>query len=143
MKQQDINKFKGDVKTAVQEWVNTKIEEIVPDRPTMRFLAKNYANNVLNRVDSKMNVWIDNLYMMVAGKDGVVDTDTMVDMAVGVFKEVQPFEYHLGGGFVLQVGNGEVALNMPRNAIVDALVGDFGRIRFTSEDILEFKNLLN
>lgn len=143
MKQEDINKFKGNLKNAVQEWMNAKIEEVVPNKPTMRFIAKNYVNNFLNRNDAKLNLWIDNIYMAVAGKDGVIDTDSVVDMIAGIFKEITPFEHHLGGGFVLQVGNGEFALNLPRNAIVDALVGDFGRLRFTSEDIMEFKNYLN
>lgn len=142
MKQQDINKFKGDLKTAVQTWMNARIDEVIPN-PTMRFLGKNYINNFLNRNDRKLNGWIDNIFMAVADEKGVIDTDVAIDMAIGIFKEIKPFEYHLGGGFVIQVGNGELALNMPRNAIMDALVGDFGRLRFTSEDFMEFKNLLN
>lgn len=142
MKQQDINKFKSELKTAVQTWMNARIDEIVPN-PTMRFLGKNYINNFLNRNDRKLNGWIDNIYMAVSDEKGVIDTDVAIDMAIGIFKEVKPFEYRLGGGFSVEIGNGELALNMPRNAVMDALVGDFGRIRFTSEDILEFKNLLN
>ena len=143
MKQNDLNKLKGDIKTAIQEWANLKIEEVVPNKPTMRFLAKNYVNNFLNRSDAKLNGWIDNIYLMVSDKDGVVDTDSAIDMAAGIFKEVKPFEYSLGGGFLLHIGNGEIALDLPRNMFMDALVGDLGRLRFTSEDIMEFKNYLN
>lgn len=143
MKIDDVHKFKGNVKSAIQEWANVKIDEIVPNKAAMRFVAKNYVNNLLNRLDTKLNVWVDNIYLAVADEKGVIDTDAAIDMAIGIFKEVKPFEYHIGGGFLVEVGRGEVALNMPRNAVVDALVGDFGRLRFTSDDFEEFKNLLN
>lgn len=143
MRIDDVNRFKGSVKSAIQNWANAQIEEVVPNKAALRFVAKNYVNNVLNRMDSKLNVWIENIYLAVADEKGVIDTDSAIDMAIGIFKEVKPFEYHLGGGFLIEVGRGEVALNLPRNAIMDALVGDFGRLRFTSEDIMEFKNYLN
>lgn len=143
MKVDDVNRFKGNVKTATQEWLNRKIDEVIPDKAAIRFIAKNYVNNLLNRMDGKLNVWVDNIYLAVADEKGVIDTDVAIDMAIGIFKEMKPFEYHLGGGFLIEVGRGEIALNMPRNAVVDALVGDFGRLRFTSDDFEEFKNLLN
>ena len=143
MKVDDVNRFKGNVKTATQEWLNRKIDEVIPDKAAIRFIAKNYVNNLLNRMDGKLNVWVDNIYLAVADDKGVIDTDVAIDMAIGIFKEMKPFEYHLGGGFLIEVGRGEIALNMPRNAVVDALVGDFGRLRFTADDFEEFKNLLN
>lgn len=142
MIKEDLNRFKGEIKTALQQWGNMQIEAIIPNQPTMRFVAKNWLNNFLNRHDAKMNKWIDNVFMAVANEEGKIDSDVLVDTAVGIFKEVQPFEYVLGGGFSIEVGNGEIAVNLPRNMIMDALVGDFGRIRFTSEDLTEFKNLL-
>lgn len=142
MIKEDLNVFKGEIKTALQQWGNMQIEAIIPNQPTMRFVAKNWLNNFLNRHDAKMNRWIDNVFMAVANEEGKIDSDVLVDTAVGIFKEVQPFEYVLGGGFSIEVGNGEIAVNLPRNMIMDALVGDFGRIRFTSEDLTEFKNLL-
>lgn len=142
MIKEDLNRFKGEIKTALQQWGNMQIEAIISNQPTMRFVAKNWLNNFLNRHDAKMNKWIDNVFMAVANEEGKIDSDVLVDTAVGIFKEVQPFEYVLGGGFSIEVGNGEIAVNLPRNMIMDALVGDFGRIRFTSEDLTEFKNLL-
>lgn len=142
MIKEDLNRFKGEIKTALQQWGSMQIEAIIPNQPTMRFVAKNWLNNFLNRHDAKMNKWIDNVFMAVANEEGKIDSDVLVDTAVGIFKEVQPFEYVLGGGFSIEVGNGEIAVNLPRNMIMDALVGDFGRIRFTSEDLTEFKNLL-
>lgn len=143
MKIEDINRFKGGMKTAIHDWVNDKVDEIIPDKAAMRFLAKNYTNNILNRMDARLNVWLDNIFLAVADGKGVVDTDAAIDMAMGIFKEMKPFEYNIGGGFVIQAGRGELVLNMPRNAIMDALVGDIGRLRFTSDDFEEFKNLLN
>lgn len=142
MIKEDLNRFKGEIKTALQQWGSMQIEAIIPNQPTMRFVAKNWLNNFLNRHDAKMNKWIDNVFMAVANEEGKIDSDVLVDTAAGIFKEVQPFEYVLGGGFSIEVGNGEIAVNLPRNMIMDALVGDFGRIRFTSEDLTEFKNLL-
>jgi len=142
MIKEDLNRFKGEIKTALQQWGSMQIEAIIPNQPTMRFVAKNWLNNFLNRHDARMNKWINNVFMAVANEEGKIDSDVLVDTAVGIFKEVQPFEYVLGGGFSIEVGNGEIAVNLPRNMIMDALVGDFGRIRFTSEDLTEFKNLL-
>ena len=75
MKVEDVNRLKGSVKSAVQDWVNAKIEEVVPNKAAMRYVAKNYVNNVLNRMDSKMNVWIENIYLAVADEKGVIDND--------------------------------------------------------------------
>lgn len=143
MKKEDLNKFKGEIKSALQQWGNNHIESLVPNRPTVRYVMKNYLNNVLNRFDNRMNGWIDNLFMAVAGVDGSVDSDMMVDTAIGIFKEIQPFEYRLGGGFSIEVGGGELIVNLPQNVLLDSLVGDLGRLRFTTDDLLEFKNLLN
>ena len=72
MKVEDVNRLKGSVKSAVQDWVNAKIEEVVPNKAAMRYVAKNYVNNVLNRMDSKLNVRIENIYLAVADEKGVI-----------------------------------------------------------------------
>ena len=41
----------------------------------------------------------------------------------------------------MTIGKGEVAIEMPKNIFFDMLVG-CSKIRFTSNDINEFKNLL-
>ena len=42
----------------------------------------------------------------------------------------------------MTIGKGEVAIEMPKNIFFDMLVG-CSKIRFTSNDINEFKNLFN
>ena len=140
MRIEDVNRFKGELKTAFQTWGEAKINELFPNSAMARTFAKNGLNNAMNRYDSKLNQGIENLFMFVS-QDGVVDTDTMIDGMAQMFKEMKPSEYDMGG-FHLSVGNGELAVDMPRNIFLDMLVGT-SRLRFTSEDILEFKNLLN
>lgn len=140
MRIEDVNRFKGELKTAFQTWGEAKINELFPNSAMARTFAKNGLNNAMNRYDSKLNQGIENLFMFVS-QDGVVDTDTMIDGVAQMFKEMKPSEYDMGG-FHLSVGNGELAVDLPRNIFLDMLVGT-SRLRFTSEDILEFKNLLN
>ena len=140
MRIEDVNRFKGELKTAFQTWGEAKINELFPNSAMARTFAKNGLNNAMNRYDSKLNQGIENLFMFVS-QDGVVDTDTMIDGMAQMFKEMRPSEYDMGG-FHLSVGNGELAIDLPRNIFLDMLVG-CNKLRFTSEDILEFKNLLN
>lgn len=140
MRIEDVNRFKGEIKTAFQSWGEAKIDELFPNSAMGRTFAKNGLNNAMNRYDSKLNEGIENLFMFVS-KDGAVDTDTMIDGMAQLFKEMKPSEYDMGG-FHLSVGNGELALDLPKNIFLDMLVG-CGKLRFTSEDIIEFKNLLN
>lgn len=140
MRIEDVNRFKGEIKTAFQAWGESKIDELFPNSAMGRTFAKNGLNNAMNRYDMNLNEGIENLFMFVS-KDGIVDTDTMIDGIAQLFKEMKPSEYDMGG-FHLSVGNGELAVDLPRNIFLDMLVGT-SRLRFTSEDILEFKNLLN
>ena len=140
MRIEDVNRFKGELKTAFQSWGEAKIDELFPNSAMGRTFAKNGLNNAMNRYDVKLNEGIENLFMFVS-KDGVLDTDTMIDGMAQMFKEMKPSEYDMGG-FHLSVGNGELAVDLPRNILLDMLVGT-SRLRFTSEDIIEFKNLLN
>lgn len=140
MRIEDVNRFKGEIKTAFQAWGESKIDELFPNSAMGRTFAKNGLNNAMNRFDSKLNEGIETLFMFVS-KDGTVDTDTMIDSFAQMFKEMKPSEYDMGS-FHITIANGELAVNLPRNIFLDMLVGT-SRLRFTSEDILEFKNLLN
>lgn len=140
MRIEDVNRFKGELKTAFQSWGESKIDELFPNSAMGRTFAKNGLNNAMNRFDSKMNENIENLFMFVS-KDGVVDTDTMVDGLAQLFKEMKQSEYDMKG-FHINVGEGKLTVELPKNMFLDMLVG-CGRLTFTSEDILEFKNLLN
>lgn len=139
MKATDINQFKGELKTAIQSWGNSKIDELFKNSISRTF-AKNGLNNMLNRYDASMNKGIDMLWMFIADENGVVDSDVMVDNVIAMLKEMDLKEYNIMG-LNMTVGKGEVAIEMPKNIFFDMLVG-CSKIRFTSNDINEFKNLL-
>ena len=139
MKATDINQFKGELKTAIQSWGNSKIDELFKNSISRTF-AKNGLNNMLNRYDASMNKGIDMLWMFIADENGVVDSDVLVDNAIAMLKEMDLKEYNIMG-LNMTVGKGEVAIEMPKNIFFDMLVG-CSKIRFTSNDINEFKNLL-
>lgn len=139
MKATDINQFKGELKTAIQSWGNSKIDELFKNSISRTF-AKNGLNNMLNRYDASMNKGIDMLWMFIADENGVVDSDVLVDNVIAMLKEMDLKEYNIMGLNMI-VGKGEVAIEMPNNIFFDMLVG-CSKIRFTSNDINEFKNLL-
>lgn len=139
MKVTDINQFKGELKTAIQSWGNSKIDELFKNSISRTF-AKNGLNNMLNRYDASMNKGIDMLWMFIADENGVVDSDVLVDNVIAMLKEMDLKEYNIMG-LNMTIGKGEVAIEMPKNIFFDMLVG-CSKIRFTSNDINEFKNLL-
>lgn len=143
MKTADLNKVKGDIKTAMQDWANSKIDELFPGKATAKQFMKNGINNLMNRYDQHMNEYIDKFFMFVANEKGEIDSDVMVDTVVGIFKEIDPIQqYHLGMVDVT-VGKGELGIHLPDNMFLNMLVGSKGVIKFTADDILDFKNLLN
>ena len=143
MKTADLNKVKGDIKTAMQDWANSKIDELFPGKATAKQFMKNGINNLMNRYDQHMNEYIDKFFMFVANEKGEIDSDVMVDTVVGIFKEIDPVQqYHLGMMDVT-VGKGELGIHLPDNMFLNMLVGSKGVIKFTADDILDFKNLLN
>jgi hypothetical protein len=140
MRIEDVNKFKGEIKSAFQTWGESKIDELFPNSAMGRTFAKNGLNNAMNKFDASLNNGIESLFMFVS-KDGVVDTDTMIDGLSQLLKEMKSSDYQLGG-FRLSIGSGEIGVEMPKNILLDMLVG-VGKLRFTTEDINEFKNILN
>lgn len=141
MKIDDVNQFKGELKTAMQSWAESKVDELFSSRPQARVFMKNAINNVMNRFDDKLNKYIDMMFLFVADKDGVVDSDVMVDTVANLFKEMD--ERHYAMGMVdVTVGKGQLLIELPHNLFLEMLVGDLGRVKFTTEDIREFKNLL-
>lgn len=143
MKTEDLNKFKGEIKTAMQDWAEAKIDELFPGKAAAKQFMKNGLNNLMNRYDQQMNGYIDNFFMFVSNEKGEIDSDVMVDTIAGIFKEIDPVQqYHLGM-VDLTIGKGELGIHLPDNMFLNMLVGSKGVIKFTTDDILDFKNLLN
>lgn len=142
MRVDDINKFKGQLKSTLQQWGNSKIDEIFPNKPQMKAFAKNGLNNIMARMDTKLNKYIDGLVLFVGNENGVIDTDAMVDMAAEMFKEMEPNRYQFE--FMdIEVGRGKVVFNLPQSFMFDLLLGKSGNITMTVDDILEMKELFN
>ena len=59
MRVDDINKFKGQLKSVLQQWGNSKIDEIFPNKPQIKAFAKNGLNNIMARMDTKLNKYVD------------------------------------------------------------------------------------
>lgn len=141
MKVTDINKFKGDLKTALQEWTETRIDELFPTRPQTKVLLKRGLNNYLSKSDNKLNSLIDNSLLFIADENGTIDTDTAIDMFVEMFKEMDVQEYRLGM-IPITIGKGEIVAELPHHPLLDMIVGNLGKVKITSEDLLELKELL-
>lgn len=142
MRIDDVNTFKGKAKTAMQSWANKQIDQVMKDMPTIKTFAKNGVNNLMCRFDCQLNKYIDYFFLFAADQNGVINTDTMVDMLADMFVELPKSEYNLCG-FRMEVGGGQAVVSLPNNMFLESLIGGLGALRFTREDILEFKNLLN
>lgn len=143
MKAEDLNKFKGEIKTAMQQWGEAKIDEIFPGKAMAKQFLKNGLHNTLRRYDEQMNRYLDQFFLFVADDKGTIDSDAMVDTVAGIFSEIDPVQqYHLGLVDVT-VGKGELGIHLPDNMFLNMLVGNKGVVKFTADDILDFKNLLN
>lgn len=141
MKYEDLCRFKGDVKTAVQNWCTAKIDKLFPNKPNTRMLSKRALGNWMTREDVKLNKWIDGLLLFIADEKGSVDSDAAIDMLLELLKEMEPMTYDLSIVGVT-MGKGEILIELPSNPVLDMFVGNLGSVRFTCEDFKEIKGLL-
>lgn len=142
MRTNDVNAFKGETKAAIQSWLSRKVDEIFPNRPQMRVVAKNAINNGLNRMDERLNGYIDTLFILFADEKGTIDSATLVDGVASLLDEMNSSEFDVGP-FKASVGKGEIAVRFPHNAFIEMIAGDLDGVRFTSSDIKEMKNYFN
>ena len=140
MKYTDIAKFKGECKSAIQQWGEEKIDALFPGKPQMRVMAKRGFDNLLTRCDHKMNTAIDTALLFVGDKNGTVDSDTAIDMLVGLFQEMDVQKYN-AWGIDMCIGKGAITIDLPHHPMLDLFVGNLGQIKFTSDDLLELKEL--
>ncbi len=142
MKREDLNQFKGEIKTAIQSWGESKIDSLFPQKAHTRTILKKGLNNFLSKKDALINKWLDTGFLFVADENGVIDSDVMVDTLVSLFEEMEVREYQLDVA-KLTIGKGQAVIDLPHNFLLDMFVGNLGSIKFTSDDIGELKNLLN
>jgi hypothetical protein len=142
MKATEINEFKSKVKSALYEWGENKIDALFKGRTNTKALFKRGLSNVLDRYDEKINSYVDYLALFIGDSDGNIDSESLIDVAVGIFEEMESTELDLGFCLV-HTGKGAIVIDLPRNMMMDLLVGNLGSLRFTAEDIKEFKNYLS
>ena len=70
MKVTDINQFKGDLKTQLQIWAESKIDGIFPTKPQVRGILKKGLNNYMYRLDDKLDKMIDNSLLFLGDEKG-------------------------------------------------------------------------
>lgn len=142
MKVSDVNALKGQMKDAMVSWSDSMIDQMLPNKVTARTLFKNAIGNALTRFDGKINQLVDSAFLVFGDSNGVIDTDSTIDLLCGMLEEMKPTEYSIG--FVdLIVGKGEVKLQFPHNIFSDLFVGDLGGVKLTTDDIKELKNYLS
>lgn len=142
MRTSDINAFTGELKNAVHDWLIHKVDEMFPNKPKVRVVAKNAINNGMNRIDDKINGYVDSLFLFFGDESGTIDSDTLVDGVVSLLEEIKPTDFDLWA-LRTTVGNGEIVLRFPHNAFVGMITDGLEGYRFTSSDIKEMKNYFN
>lgn len=134
----------GNIKVAVRNWANAKIDELAVNRPKLKAASvylKRGLNNYMEREDKRINSMVDGITLFVADKDGNIDTDMLIDDAIAMFKEMD-INFAEIGMFGIEYGKGAVKINIPHNIFFDMIFGDLGQIRITADDLLEIKQMI-
>lgn len=141
MKSSDVNAFKGQFKDALVAWTGSMIDQMLPNKVAARTLFKNAVGNAVSRFDGKVNELVDSAFLVFGDSQGVIDTDSTIDLLCDMLKEMKPTDYTFG--FVnVTIGQGEIRLQFPHNIFSDLLVGDLGGVKFSTNDIKQLKDYL-
>ena len=140
----DINQLKGNIKTALSRWSDSKIDTLCVAHPQLKPMSvylRRGVVNYLDRIDDQIDSSVDMLLLFVADKEGNIDTDMLINDAVEMFKLSDINEAKIGI-FDITYGAGEIVLSLPHNPILDIFFGELGQIKLTASDLLEMKNFL-
>ena len=77
---EDINLLKGDIKTALMQWSESKLNSLCMAHPQLKPMSvylRRGLTNYIDRIDDKVDSAVDMLLLFVADKDGKIDTDTL------------------------------------------------------------------
>lgn len=141
MKTNDINKLKGDIKSAALSWVDSQIDCLLPNKATGRAILKNAANNIVAKYDARINEGIDAAFLLFADSKGNIDSDTVVDSLCSMLEEMNVSDFSLGA-FEARIGKGEICVDFPRSFFSELIAGDIGGVKITTDDIKQIKNFL-
>lgn len=141
---EEISKLTSDIKKSVKVWGEHKIDELCVERPRLKpasVYLKRGLNNWLDREGAQVEGMVNTLTLFAADKDGNIDTDTLIDDAVNIFREMD-VNYAQLGAFAIEYGKGSVIISIPHNVFLDMIFADLGKITITADDLLELKNLI-
>lgn len=138
---EEISRLKTDIKSAIQEWGEGKIDQLGTIRPEFKPVSvylKRGLNNWLAKTGDKIDSTVDNLALFIVDEKGNIDTDTAINDLVSMFKTMDVRETKLGGLTVL-TGAGKVEIVAPNHPLLTMLTGKQLSITITAEDLLELK----
>lgn len=138
-----IHKLKEDLKRNLQTWAEGKIDTLCAERPKMKYASvylKRGLRNWIAREDARLDSMTDGVLLFVTDENGCVNTDVVIQDLVGMFKEMDVQQAHVGS-FLVEYGKGELKIAIPHNPLLDLVFGDLGEVKITSEDLLEMKDL--
>lgn len=141
---EEINKLTSDIKKSVKVWGENKIDELCVERPRLKSASvylKRGLNNWLDREGAQVEGMVNTLILFTADKEGNIDTNTLFDDAVNIFREMD-VNYAQVGAFAIEYGKGSVIISIPHNVFLDMIFADLGKITITADDLLELKNLI-
>ena len=142
---EEIGKFKCDLKTNLQQWMESKIDALCEDRPRLKSVSvylKRGLNNWLDREDMRINKIVDNSMLFITDENGNIDVDVVMEDLIRMFREMDTRETMIGV-FPVEYGKGEVRITIPHNPMLDLVFGDLGSVRITADDIMEIKGLFS
>ena len=142
---EEIGKLKCDLKTNLQQWMESKIDALCADRPRLKSVSvylKRGLNNWLDREDMRINKMVDNSMLFITDENGNIDVDVVMEDLIRMFREMDTRETMIGV-FPVEYGKGEVRITIPHNPMLDLVFGDLGSVRITADDIMEIKGLFS
>ena len=138
-----IEELKTNMKSALHEWLDDKVDTLFKENKgfsPVAYYLKNGIRNAFLRYDERIDGYMDTLAMFIGDEKGNVDADKVIDDAVAMFASL-PVQEAEAGPVTIRYGEGEILLLLPDNALVNMLL-PWRSIRFTSDDLLEIKELL-
>lgn len=138
----DINALKGEMKAAISEWMEEKVNDFVASRPALKPVSiyiKRGFNHWLDTKDMQINKTMDMLLPCICDKDGNIDTDQLLDDAAEMFRMMDEHTTQ-AGPVKLVVGKGAIVVGID-NPIADMLLGGKA-VRISVDEMLELKDLL-
>jgi hypothetical protein len=139
--QDTLPQLASDISEAIKTWGSVKIDELFPNNILLSHYLKKGLANYLTRSHDQTAKMVQQASLFIADDQGSISLSTLIDDLTSMLHQMQPSRYKLGA-FNMTIGQGEVCVEIPHNAICDLLFGELGKVRITSEDIKELAGLI-